>query len=57
MWENALIMWVWMLAKYLILYHRILSDTLSREETGLEIATNMVANGTNFFSLATKIFV
>ena len=25
--------------------------------TGLEIATNMVANATNFFSLATKIFV
>ena len=24
---------------------------------GLEIATNMVANGTSFFSLATKIFV
>ena len=27
------------------------------EVSGLELATNMVANATNFFSLATKIFV
>ena len=26
-------------------------------DPGLEIATDMVANATNFFSLATKIFV
>ena len=35
-------------------------DTLvdmSTDISGLEIATNMVANVTNFFSLATKIFV
>ena len=29
----------------------------SPQLAGLEIATNMVANATNFFSLVTKIFV
>ena len=42
----------------LLLIHCLLVNVSERpQEAGLEIATNMVANATNFFSLATKTFV